>query len=157
MLTSSVLTNLALLCSTVLGVHLAIPKNFADPTTINVNGKWYAFASGSNGARIPGATSPDFNNWSVTLNGANDYDYLDAIPAWCYQPSAAVAAPDINQLVGLSFLRAKTLLLCMIITSILSLIIATLFISMPHRPLLPRIGVALGLRLLLLHRGLSRH
>ena len=107
MLASSILTTLALLCSSASAVQLAISKNFADPTVITVDGEWYAFASGSNGARMPGATSPDFKTWSVTLDGAKDHDYLDAIPAWCYQPSAAVAAPDINQLVSPCLLPAK--------------------------------------------------
>ena len=34
------------------------------------------------------------------MNGTNDYDYLAASPAWCYQPNPAVAAPDINELVS---------------------------------------------------------
>ena len=101
MLAPNIIASLGLLSSTASAVQLAISKNFADPTVITVDEKWYAFASGSNGARIPGATSSDFINWSVTPNGSLDHDYLDAIPAWCYQPSAAVAAPDINQLVSL--------------------------------------------------------
>ena len=100
-----ILSALALLFTAAGSVELAISKNFGDPTVIVVNGGWYAFASGSNGARIPGATSPDFVNWSVTMSGANDYDYLASTPEWCYQAMPAVAAPDINQLVSPNLLQ----------------------------------------------------
>ena len=90
--TSTPLTTLTLLCYTACAVQLAINKNFPDPTVITVGGSWYAFASGSNNARIPGATSPDFIHWTVTPDGTKDHDYLASTPAWCYQPSAAVAA-----------------------------------------------------------------
>lgn len=99
---------LALSCSTTHAIQLAINKNFGDPSVITVDNKWYAFASGSSGARIPGATSPDFDTWTVTPNGSLDHDYLASTPAWSYAPQSDVAAPDINQLVSLPFSLKET-------------------------------------------------
>ena len=70
-----------------------IASNFPDPSFISVGGIYYAFATNNGAQNVQIATSPDFNNWTVT--GA---DALPTLPSWA---TGNVWAPDVLQLVRL--------------------------------------------------------
>ena len=78
-----------------------ISTNFQDPSLIQYNGTWYAFA-GANGnpprINVQMATSPDFSTWTV----AEDYDALPTLADWATKPGR-LWSPDINQLPDGSF------------------------------------------------------
>ncbi|KAF2674000.1 glycoside hydrolase family 43 protein [Microthyrium microscopicum] len=69
---------------------LVISQDFPDPSVINVDGVWYAFATQNNLYHIQIARSDDWNNWSVL-----DKDALGSLPSWVDQNTPAVWAPDI--------------------------------------------------------------
>ena len=69
-----------------------ITSNFPDPSFINVNGTYYAFATNNGAQNIQIATSPDFITWAVTGD-----DALPTLPSWA---TGNVWAPDILQLVS---------------------------------------------------------
>ena len=76
-----------------------ITSNFPDPTFIDVNSTFYAFATANGLQNIPIATSPDFNTWTLT-----DQDALPTIPTWS---SGATWAPSVMQ-VGSTFIMYFT-------------------------------------------------
>ena len=79
-----------------------ISTNFQDPSLIQYNGTWYAFA-GANGdppdINVQMATSPDFETWTV-MQG---YDALPTLADWAHKPGH-LWSPDINQLPDGSFI-----------------------------------------------------
>ena len=54
-----------------------ITQNFPDPSIINVDGVWYAFATNNGVHQIPTASSPDLDTW--TISGS---DALARLGAW---------------------------------------------------------------------------
>lgn len=74
-------------------LRLAINDNFADPGFIEVDGIYYAFATGNGRQNIPMATSNDFINWEL-LN----QDALPKLPIWS---AGDTWAPDVVQLVSI--------------------------------------------------------
>lgn len=77
-------------------LRLAIRENFPDPTFIEVNGTYYAFATNNGKSNVPRAVSHDFLSWEPTAG-----DALPKIPAWS---GGGVWAPDVVQLDDGSFL-----------------------------------------------------
>jgi len=75
-------------------LRLAIDANFADPGFIEVNGTYYAFATGNGKQNVPMATSNDFINWKQL-----DQDALPKVPIWS---TGDTWAPDVVQLVSIS-------------------------------------------------------
>jgi beta-xylosidase len=79
-----------------------IGTNFQDPSLIQVNDTWYAFA-GANGnppnINVQIATSSDFSTWTVTQG----YDALPTLASWATNPGH-VWSPDANQLPDGSFI-----------------------------------------------------
>ena len=69
-----------------------ITANFPDPSFINVDGTYYAFATNNGAQNIQIATSPDFATWTVTGN-----DALPNLPSWTI--AGNVWAPDVVQVV----------------------------------------------------------
>jgi len=67
-----------------------IDKNFPDPSVIEVDGVWYAFATNGLGRRIPMAKSSDFKSWSII-----DGDAMPTVGAWARSKDAQVWAPDV--------------------------------------------------------------
>lgn len=75
-----------------------ITQNFPDPSIIEVNGTYYAFATNNKGEKdsmihIQVATSTDFKKWAVTGE-----DALPTVGAWSV--GHRVWAPDVVQLVS---------------------------------------------------------
>ena len=77
------------------GVRLAIKQNFPDPSFIEVDGIYYAFATSNGKQNIPMATSHDFVHWEML----DDHDALPKVPMWS---KGDTWAPDVIQLVRLS-------------------------------------------------------
>jgi arabinan endo-1,5-alpha-L-arabinosidase len=74
-----------------------IKTNFMDPSVIELNGGYYAFAGANGnpaGINIQVASSPDFSSWTLK----SGYDALPVLGAWAANPGH-VWSPDINQLV----------------------------------------------------------
>lgn len=84
----------ALLQELATGLHLAIEENFADPSFIEVDGVYYAFATGNGKQNIPTAISHDFVHWKV-----QDKDALPKVPKWS---GGSTWAPDVVRLVRFS-------------------------------------------------------
>ena len=82
--------------------------NFPDPSIINVNNTFYAFATNSGGVHIQVATSADFNTWTLKAG----YDALPSLPSWIDQSDPNTWAPDVNQLVS-KYRRYLSLMLIM--------------------------------------------
>lgn len=74
-------------------LRLAIDGNFADPGFIEVDGIYYAFATGNGKQNVPMATSNDFINWKQL-----DQDALPKLPIWS---TGDTWAPDVVQLVSI--------------------------------------------------------
>jgi hypothetical protein len=70
----------------------AIPIDFADPSLINVDKKWYAFGTTNGRYNVQIAQSGDFNSWGVLGK-----DALPTLPPWAKSP---VWAPDVIQRVN---------------------------------------------------------
>ncbi|RWA14337.1 hypothetical protein EKO27_g767 [Xylaria grammica] len=67
-------------------------KDFPDPSIIWGDGSWKAYATSSNGKRIPVATSSDANSWTLTSN--------DALPdpgPWVDANDKGIWAPDVQK------------------------------------------------------------
>ncbi|GAW10808.1 hypothetical protein ANO14919_001430 [Xylariales sp. No.14919] len=67
-------------------------KDFPDPSIIWGDGSWKAYATSSNGKRIPVATSSDTNSWTLTSN--------DALPdpgPWVDANDKGIWAPDVQK------------------------------------------------------------
>jgi beta-xylosidase len=73
----------------------AIGKDFADPSIIQVDNKWFAFASSGNGVHVQMAASRNFEQWS-TIYGV---DALSHLPSWVKIDQPDVWAPDVVQTV----------------------------------------------------------
>jgi arabinan endo-1,5-alpha-L-arabinosidase len=74
-----------------------ITTNFMDPSVIELNGGYYAFAGANGhpaGINVQVAFSPDFSSWKLK----SGYDALPVLGAWAANPGH-VWSPDINQLV----------------------------------------------------------
>jgi arabinan endo-1,5-alpha-L-arabinosidase len=74
-----------------------IGTNFMDPSVIELNGGYYAFAGANGnpaGTNVQVASSPDFSSWTLE----SGYDALPVLGAWAANPGH-VWSPDINQLV----------------------------------------------------------
>lgn len=82
----------------VVGPVLAL--NFPDPSIINVNGTWWAFATNGNQVYVQVASSQDFNTWTL-LSGT---DALPYPPDWVREPRSNVWAPAVIQLPDGSFI-----------------------------------------------------
>ncbi|KAJ3567427.1 hypothetical protein NPX13_g6767 [Xylaria arbuscula] len=70
----------------------ALNVNFPDPSIIYGDGSWKAYATSSNGKRIPVATSPDAITWTLTGN--------DALPdpgSWVDPNDKGIWAPDVQK------------------------------------------------------------
>jgi beta-xylosidase len=78
-----------------------ISTNFQDPSLIEIDSAWYAFA-GANGnppnINVQMATSPDFSTWTVVQG----YDALPTLGSWATKPGH-LWSPDANQLPDGSF------------------------------------------------------
>ncbi|CAK3836146.1 glycoside hydrolase family 43 [Lecanosticta acicola] len=78
--------------------------NFPDPSIINVNDVWYAFATRTIGSTIhvQVATSTDFETWSMRYNDdGSQFDALPDLPSWVDDStvlSSKVWGPDVNVL-----------------------------------------------------------
>ena len=72
--------------------------DFPDPSIIEVDGTWYAFATGSNGYNIQAARSSDFDppNWKAVVQ-----EPLPGSGPWADE--GLTWAPDVIQLVKQSF------------------------------------------------------
>ena len=76
-----------------------VATNFADPSLIEVNGVYYAFATNryvqprAGQVNIQVAVSHDFSTWNLT-----DHDALPHVGAW--STGTFTWAPDVIQLVG---------------------------------------------------------
>ncbi|GAB7347812.1 hypothetical protein MBLNU459_g5350t2 [Dothideomycetes sp. NU459] len=78
-----------------------ITSNFPDPCIIKVDGIWYAFATRTYHTTVHYqiATSPDFENWTISTNAdGTPKDALPNLPAWVNPTLWATWAPDVNQL-----------------------------------------------------------
>lgn len=71
----------------------AIPLDFPDPSIINANNNWYAFATTNGRYNVQIARSGDFNNWALLAK-----DALPSLAPWAQGP---VWAPDVIQRVCL--------------------------------------------------------
>ena len=74
-------------------LRFALDANFPDPAFIQVDGKFYAFATTNGKQNVPIAVSDDFSHWSITGE-----DALKTVPSWS---SGGIWAPDLVQLVSL--------------------------------------------------------
>ncbi|KAI0873552.1 glycoside hydrolase family 43 protein [Hypoxylon argillaceum] len=66
--------------------------DFPDPSIIYGDGSWKAYATSSNGKRVPVATSPDTSSWTLTTN--------DALPdpgPWVDANDKSIWAPDVQK------------------------------------------------------------
>ena len=75
--------------------------DFPDPSIIEVDGTWYAFATGSNGYNIQAARSSNFDcpNWKAVIQ-----EPLPGSGPWADE--GLTWAPDVVQLVNRSFLNS---------------------------------------------------
>lgn len=74
-----------------------IKTNFMDPSVIELNGGYYAFAGANGnpeGINVQVASSSDFSSWTLK----SGYDALPVLGEWAANPGH-VWSPDINQLV----------------------------------------------------------
>ena len=88
------------------------PANFADPSIIEVDGRYYAFATNHKPAHaggpfvnVPLATSTDFTTGWNFLDDNNGHQVLPHPGAWTIKNedgNAQVGAPDVNRIVRLS-------------------------------------------------------
>lgn len=79
----------------------SVGPNFPDPCIININGKWYAFATRTigSGINVPVASSPDYKTWTIMTNSSGGtYDALPTMPPWV-DTTPNQWAPDVGQLV----------------------------------------------------------
>jgi hypothetical protein len=74
----------------------ALGISFADPSLIWGDGSWHAYATSSNGKKVPVATSSDAISWSST-----DNDALPNIGVWVDPDDQAIWAPDVQKNVSL--------------------------------------------------------
>lgn len=90
---------LALLGKAIAEPALAIDADFPDPSIIQIDSGYWAFATEGNGVNAQVATSPDFSTWT-RLSG------VDALPgpfpSWVDSSSPAIWAPDVLVLVRLA-------------------------------------------------------
>ncbi|KAI1300600.1 glycoside hydrolase family 43 protein [Xylaria venustula] len=66
--------------------------DFPDPSIIYGDGSWKAYATSSNGKKVPVATSPDTGSWTLTGN--------DALPnpgSWVDSGDQGIWAPDVQK------------------------------------------------------------
>ncbi|KAI9697707.1 MAG: hypothetical protein M1820_007694 [Bogoriella megaspora] len=74
--------------------------DFPDPSIIEVDSTWYAFATTSNNKlHIQVASSPDFETWTLR----SGYDALPYLPPWVDATAPNTWAPDVNQVDDGSF------------------------------------------------------
>jgi beta-xylosidase len=77
---------------------IAIDADFPDPSLIQTDSGYWAFATEGNGVNAQVATSPDFSTWT-RLSG------VDALPgpfpSWVDSSSPAIWAPDVLVMVRL--------------------------------------------------------
>lgn len=79
-----------------------------DPSILQVNGVWYAFATRTIGSSIHVqiATSNDFESWAMVYNSdGSQRDALPNLPNWVDDSnvlSSKVWGPDVNVLVSTS-------------------------------------------------------
>lgn len=78
-------------------LSLAVDVNFPDPSFIEVEGRFYAFATSNGQQNVPIAVSDDFSVWTVTGE-----DALKDVPSWS---DGGIWAPDVVQLVSPGTLR----------------------------------------------------
>ena len=80
-----------------------INTNFQDPSLIEVDGTWYAFAGAngnSKGINVQVATSPDFSTWTLRKG----YDALPVLGAWHVPHAGHLWSPDVSQLADGTFI-----------------------------------------------------
>ncbi|KAI1335784.1 glycoside hydrolase family 43 protein [Xylariaceae sp. FL0016] len=66
--------------------------NFPDPSIIWGDGSWKAYATSSNGKKVPVATSGDTLSWSLTSN-----DALPNAGSWVDSSDQSIWAPDVQK------------------------------------------------------------
>ena len=77
---------------------------FADPSVLKVKDTYYAYATNSQGVRIPSASSTDFKNWKL-LNGDK---LLPSLPEWVRKGKGeSIWGPDVMQIVSTQVLAAR--------------------------------------------------
>lgn len=78
-------------------VQPVLSEDFADPSIVEVNGNWFAFATSGNGHNIQVAVSPSFTNHEWRL--MDETDVLPDPGRWAINDQR-VWAPDVIQMVG---------------------------------------------------------
>lgn len=81
----------------------AVPENFPDPSVINVNNQWYAFATNNGQYNVQIAQSVDFNTWNYLSQ-----DALPQLPSWVDASGPNIWAPDVSQRVRYSLFIIST-------------------------------------------------
>ncbi|KAF2405177.1 Arabinanase/levansucrase/invertase [Trichodelitschia bisporula] len=76
-----------------------ISQDFADPSILNTQRKWYAYATTNGRYNVQVANSTDFSSWTVIKK-----DAMPNLPAWANPASPQVWAPDVSQRDDGSFL-----------------------------------------------------
>lgn len=77
-------------------IQPVLAEDFADPSLVNVNGTWFAFATSGNGHNIQVAASPSFTNHEWRL--LNETNVLPDPGPWALNKD--IWAPDVVQLVS---------------------------------------------------------
>ena len=94
-LLSSVLVTISLqspLQQSTSSLRLALKQNFPDPSFIEVDGIYYAFATNNGKQNVPMAKSRDFHEWDIL----EAQDAMPTVPNWS---GGEIWAPDVVQLV----------------------------------------------------------
>lgn len=76
----------------------AVGVDFPDPSIINANGTWHAFATNGNGFHVQYANSSNFDDWA----NVNVVDVLPALPGWVSPRTPNIWAPSVIQTVDSS-------------------------------------------------------
>ena len=78
-------------------IQPVLAVDFADPSMIEVNGTWFAFATSGNGYNVQAAASPSFTNHEWRL--LNETNVLPDPGPWAMN-DRNIWAPDVIHLVG---------------------------------------------------------
>jgi beta-xylosidase len=90
------LASFALLATAVPMPPPAVGADFADPSIINVDNTWYAFATSGRGNHVQVAVSQNFDQWSTSAG-----DALPNLPTWV-EPGTDIWGPDVIRRVSRS-------------------------------------------------------
>lgn len=101
-MTPSAVTSLAVLLTLLPRVYSqiagpVIASDFPDPSIVQVDGEWWAFATRTNynnNVHIPMASSPDFKTWTESMFGGGLADALPNLPSWVDEASSNSTCPN---------------------------------------------------------------